>query len=193
MRILCGIVAQMLRTVLRRTNATDMQLLPQKGSNGGMSITMSDDQRDGAAAPTSPEQVIEVARAVTRQLAPEELLVFDDVAAVWSSGSERRPRRVRGPKVGIGFESVLLSQLLFPIIAGAIGQVLGTLAMEQIQPRHRGRHSAGARRDERLTSKQARDLHDKCQELARAKLPPAEAAQLADAILDTLRCEHWRS
>ncbi len=154
---------------------------------------MSDDQRDGAAVPTSPAQVIEVARAVTRQLAPEELPVFDDVAAMWSCGPERRPRPVRGPKVGFGFESVLLSQLLFPIIADAIGQVLGTVAMEQIQPRHRGRHSAGARRDIQLTTEQAQGLHDECQRLARAKLPPAEAAQLADAILDTLRCEHWRS
>jgi len=151
---------------------------------------MSDYQHDGAAAPASPEQLIEVARAVTCQLAPEELLVFDDVAAVWSSGSERRPRRIGGRKVGIGVESVLLIQLLFPIITGAIGQVLGTLAMEQIQPKHPGRHSAGARR---LTSKQARDLHDKCQELALAKLPPAEAVQLTDAILDALRSEHWRS
>jgi len=164
-----------------------------KGQQWGKSIIMSDDQRDSAAAPTSPEQVIEVARAVTRQLAPEELLVFDDVAAVWSSGSERRPRRIRGPNVGIGVESVLLSQLLFPIITGAIGQVLGTLAMEQIQPKHKGRHSADARRNERLTSKQAQDLHDKCQELALAKLPPAEAAQMAGAILDTLRSEDWRS
>jgi len=147
---------------------------------------MSDDQYDGAAAPTSPEQVIEVARAVTRQVAPEELLVFDGVAAAWSSGPERRPGRMGGRKVGAGVEAVLLCQLLFPIITGAIGQVLGILAMEQIQPKP-GRHAR------RLTSKQARDLHDKCQELARAKLPPAEAAQLADAILDTLRSEHWRS
>jgi hypothetical protein len=82
--------------------------------------------------------------------------------------------------------------LLFPIITGAIGQVLGTMAVEQIQPRHKGRHSADARRSERLTSKQAQDLHDKCQALALAKLPPAEAAQLADAILGTLRSEDWR-
>lgn len=151
---------------------------------------MSDDQQDGAAAPASPEQLIEVARAVTSQLAPQELLVFDGVAADWSSGSERRPGRRSGRKVGIGVESVLLFQLLIPIITGAIGLVLGTLAMEQIQPEYVGRHSADARR---LTRKQARDLHDKCQELARAKLPPAEAAQLADAILDALRSEHWRS
>ena len=151
---------------------------------------MSDDQYDGAAAPASPEQLIEVARAVTSQLAPEELLVFDGVAADWSSGSERRPKRIRGPKVGIGVESVLLIQLLFPIITGAIGLVLGTVAMEQIQPKYLGRHSADARR---LTGKEARDLHDKCQELALAQLPPAEATRLADAIFDAVRSEHWRS
>ena len=115
------------------------------------------------------------------------------MAAAWLSGSERRPRRIRGSKVGIGVESILLCQLLFPIIVGAIGQVLGALAMEQIQPKHKGRHAAHVGRNERLTSKQAQDLHDKCQQLALAELPPAEAAQLADAILDTLRSQDWRS
>lgn len=95
--------------------------------------------------------------------------------------------------MGFGFEAVLLSELLFPIITGGVGQVLGTMAMEQIKPRHRGRHSAGAQRAEQLTSKQAHDLHGACQELARAKLPPAEADRLADAILGTLRCADWRS
>jgi Zn-dependent protease with chaperone function len=87
---------------------------------------------------------------------------------------------------------VLLSQLLFPIITGAIGQVIGSVAMEQIQPRHRGRDSAGTQRAEYLTSDQAQDLRDKCQKLARATLPPAEAARLADAILSTLCSGQWR-
>ena len=155
---------------------------------------MSDEQYDGAAVPTSAAQIIEVARAVTRQAAPDELPVFDDVAAAWSAGSKRGPRWARrDPKVGFGFEAVLLSELLFPIITGAIGQVLGSVAMEQIQPRRPGRHSAGARCEERFTKKQAQDFRDKCQELAGDELPPAEAAQLADAILDALRHVDWRS
>jgi hypothetical protein len=159
-----------------------------------MSITMSDDPYDGAAVPISAAQIIEVARAVTRQVAPDELSVFDDVAAAWSAGPKRRPRWARrNPKVGFGFEAVLLSELLFPIITGAIGQVLGSVAMGQIQPRHPGRHSAGARCEERLTKKQSQVFLGKCQELAGAELPPAKAAQLADAILDTLRCADWRS
>jgi len=154
---------------------------------------MSGDQDDAAAVPTSAAQVIEIARAVTSQVAPDELPDFDQVAAAWSSGPERRPRRARRePKVGFGFEAVLLSELLFPIITGGIGQVLGTMAVEQIRPRRPGRH-VGAPRAERITSKQAHDLHSACQELAHAKLPPAEADQLADAILGTLRCADWRS
>jgi len=154
---------------------------------------MSDDQFDGAVVPTSPEQVIEVTREVTRQLAPDELPKFDDVVAAWSSGSKRPPKRVRGPGAGFGLESPLLCELLFPIITGAVGQVLGTVAMERIRPRRRGRHSAAARRGEQLTSEQVQEFHGKCQELARAERPPAEPAQLADAIIDTLRRDFWRS
>lgn len=52
---------------------------------------MSGDQEDAAAAPTSAAQVIEIARAVTSQLAPDELPVFDQVAGAWSSDTERGP------------------------------------------------------------------------------------------------------
>ena len=154
---------------------------------------MSDDQCDGAAVPTSPAQVIEVAREVTRQLAPEELPKFDDVVAMWSSGSKRPPKRVRGPGAGFGLESALLCQLLFPIIAGAIGQVLGTVAMEQIQPRHRGRHSAGARRDIQLTSEQAQGF------TASARSSPAPSgrprSQRSWPTPSSIRCavSFWRS
>jgi hypothetical protein len=154
---------------------------------------MSDNQHDGAAVPASPEQLIEVAREVTRQLAPDELPKFDDAAAAWSSDLKRRPKRAQGPRAGFGLESPLLCELLFPIITGAVGQVLGTAAMERIRPRRRGRHAAGAQPGEQLTSKQAQQFHGKCQELARAEQPPAEPAQLADTIIDTLRRDFWRS
>jgi len=173
---------------------------------------MSNDQPDSAVVPTSAAQVIEVVREVTRQLAPDELPVFDDVADAWSSGQvrQRRRRRVPGAAVGLGIESILLCELLFPIITGAIGQVLGAMAMEQIQPRHRARHSARARRSHsalngagtagpggshggQLNSEQAQDLYDKCQEFACADMPPAEAARLADVVLNTLHSELWRS
>ena len=98
-----------------------------------MSFTMTEDQSADAAVPISPAQIIEIAREVTRQPAPDELPVFDDVADAWSSTrNERDERARRDPKAGLGFEAVLLCELLFPIITGAIGQVLGTEAMEQI-------------------------------------------------------------
>ena len=114
----------------------------------------------------------------------------------WPRGHLARsadPSEHSGPRAGFGLESPLLCELLFPIITGAVGQVLGTVAMEQILPRRRGRHSAGARHGEQLTSEQAREFHGKCQELVRVERPPAEPAQLADAIIDTLRRDFWRS
>jgi hypothetical protein len=54
--------------------------------------------------------------------------VFDAVAAAWLSGDlpGRRRRREPGAAVGFGIDSVLLSELVFPIITGAFGQVLAT-------------------------------------------------------------------
>jgi hypothetical protein len=175
-----------------------------------MAISMSDGQPDRVAAPTSAAQVVEIAREVTGQLAPDELPVFDAVADAWLSGHQQgRPGRARGVGVGLGIDSVLLSELLFPIITGAIGQVLGMVALEQIQPRRRVRHPSRMRRpqpappegtappggsdDEQLDSKQVRDLRDRCEHLAAADLPPAEAAQLADVVVVTLRSGLWRS
>lgn len=169
-----------------------MQLSWKDGIEG-MSIIMTEDQAADAAAPVSPEQVIEIAREVTSQLAPGELLLFDDVADAWSSSGRRKPRRVRGPKARMGIEAVLLCELLFPIITGAIGQVLGTVALERIRPRPPGRHAAGAPRGVELTSEQADGIRDKCLELAQAERPSTDPTQVADAIIDTLRHGSWRS
>jgi hypothetical protein len=173
---------------------------------------MSDVHPGGAAVPRSVVQFSEVVREVTRQLAPEELPEFEAVVDAWSSGDlpPRRSRRARGATVGLGIESILLSELLFPAVAGAISVVLGTVALEQIRPKRPAKHSPRVRRARppsagaagtspsdstpgQLTSQQAQRLCEECQRLLDTHLPPAEAAKAAGVLLEVLRSGLWRS
>jgi hypothetical protein len=169
---------------------------------------MTNDQHGSVApgAPVTATQVIEAAREVVRQLEPEELVVFDATAEAWLAGDLQRRGRQREPgaAVGFGIEAVLLSELVFPIIAGAMSQVLGTAVTPVAERlrfrRHKDRQAAagsaaespGGNGDQAavLTAGQLRDVHDACQRDAAAMgLTPARAALLADAVVGTLSAE----
>ena len=163
---------------------------------------MGDHQHAPAAAgePVSATQVINAAREVVRRLEPEELVVFDATAEAWLAGDlpGRGRQREPGAAVGFGIEAVLLSELVFPIITGALGQVLGTSitpVAERLRfMRHKGRQVAEGPAAESpggqtavLTAGQLRDVHDACQRDAAAMgLAPARATLLADAVVGTL-------
>lgn len=166
---------------------------------------MGSHQRGPAAAgaPVPATQVINAAREVIRQLEPEELVVFDATAEAWLAGDLPGHGRQREPgaAVGFGIEAVLLSELVFPIITGALGQVLGTSITPVAERfrfvRHKDRQvaegpaaeSPGGRGGQPtvLTAGQLRDVHDACQRDAVAMgLAPARATLLADAVIGTL-------
>jgi hypothetical protein len=189
-----------------------------------LSIIMSDDQCDGAAAPTSSAQVIEVARTVAsqalistaqvveiareviRQHAPEELRVFDAVAASWTAGQAKRRRgRIPSGAVGSGVEVLMLAEIVFPLITNALGQVLGTLAVERVRrprrPKARSEAAAAAPggktptspvhgasgHDVHLSKQQAEAFRAACRSDAIAfGLAPSEADLLADACFGAL-------
>jgi hypothetical protein len=163
------------------------------------------------ALPVSSARVAEVAREVIGRLAPQELAVFDAMADRWLSGDlpRRGSGRMPGAAVGFGVGAVLLSELVFPIVTGAIGEVLGAVAVERIRPRRRsarpraepqvtppdasagttGARTAGERpgADVRLTAQQMHDLHDACRRHAMTLgLPPGMAVLLADAVVGAL-------
>jgi hypothetical protein len=152
-------------------------------------------------------QVPDVVREVIRQLAPEELPVFDSMADEWLSDGRRRWRTGKPPgaAVGFGVESLLLTQLAFPIITGAIGEVLGGVAEDGVRLRIRRRAArraapAGANASDPgaekssalpagdvLSSGQARTLHEACERHARVLgMSAARATLLADAVLGAL-------
>jgi hypothetical protein len=160
----------------------------------------------GGGQPVSMTWVAAVAREVIFRLAPQELAVFDAMADRWLSGDvpRRKPGRMPGAAVGFGVDAVLLSEVVFPVITVALGEVLGTSAVERIRPRRRsarsraapqvtppeaGAGTAGDRpgEDVKLTGQQAHDLHDACRRHAMTLgLPPATAELLADAVVGAL-------
>ncbi len=161
----------------------------------------------------SAAQVIGAAREVVRQLEPEELVVFDAAAESWLSGDlpGRRRQREPGAAVGFGIETVLLSELVFPVITGALGQVLGTSITPMTERLRFGRRKArqlaapaadpaGGRpgghggQEARLTAGQLRDVHDACQrDAAELGMAPARAALLADAVVGALSATSGRT
>jgi hypothetical protein len=84
-----------------------------------------------ASVPSSGD-VIQVVRRVVGQLEPDQLESVDPVAKAWVSGDldRRRPKLAHGGGVGSGVEEYLLAELLFPIVSGAFGDVLGAVALE---------------------------------------------------------------
>ena len=150
-----------------------------------------------AGLPVPAGQIVDIAREVVRRVEPEELVVFEAVAESWLSGTlaDRRHRREPGAAVGFGVEAVLFSQFIFPIITGALGQVLGTPLAERM---HFGRHSArqpppgdghgeAEGHELALTAEQLRTVHDICQrDAATLGMATSKARLLADAVVGAL-------
>jgi hypothetical protein len=182
---------------------------PEPGKSGAEPPVHA--QPDGESQTSAPSlsaaQVTEVVRDVIRQLAPEELPVFDSVADAWLAGGRRQRRSGKSPgaAVGFGVETLLLTELAFPIITGALSEVLGDAAKDRLRVRMRrlarrpatkangkpvaagaGKSSASPAHD-LLTSQQARAVGDACERHARTLgMSPAKAKLLADAVLGSL-------
>jgi hypothetical protein len=190
---------------------------PPRRPAGGRQSAAADAGAEGGATgalPVSRAWVAEVARVVISRLAPQELAVFDAMAARWLAGDmpRRRPGRMPGAAVGFGIDAVLLSELVFPIVTAAVGEVFGTVVVERIRPRRRsarspaepqatppeasagtaGARTAGERPGDvvKLTGQQMHDLHDACRRHAMTLgLPPEMAVLLADAVVGALHSE----
>jgi hypothetical protein len=168
----------------------------------------------GAAAPTAavpptavPPAAVDVAVAAARvavaRLAPEELAVFDPVAAAW----RRRPRRGRwsapGRSVGFGVETVLVTEVALQAAGQAVAEVLvlgGTLLGRRWWRRRRadppvavpvaGPGADGGPPRLALTAEQSRRLRDACRRHATALGLDAERAKvLADAVVGALHVD----
>jgi hypothetical protein len=145
----------------------------------------------------STADVIQIVQRVVDQLAPEELALVDQAADAWICGDlDSRSQGAPGGGVGSGIEVYLLCELLFPIISGAIGEVLGTIALEPTRLRRKKKQPpAAAAADKRpaggplvpLTVQQQEKLHTACLANAIAVgVPDERAALLANAIIGSM-------
>jgi hypothetical protein len=159
---------------------------------------------DNDSPTLSSADLKEVVRRIVSQSAPEELEVVDAVADAWLSEEpgNGRSRGTPGAAVGFGVETVLLSQLLLPIVSGALADVLGTVALERGRLKRKRRDAkaaatgpdsakAGSTAESglplQLATEQAESLRTACQRHARALgMSPQRAELLADAFLGAL-------
>jgi hypothetical protein len=148
-----------------------------------------------AGQQVSPEWVVAAARRAVAAIAPRELAVFATMANVWlAEGSgPRRGRSAPGAAPGPGYRinTVLFTELVFPVISGALAEVLGNDAWKHIRAQPaRGQRAAGENSQPpgaaaaiAMTIEQAGALHGACERHARAAgLPSVTAAQLAAAV-----------
>jgi hypothetical protein len=122
----------------------------------------------------SQDWIVAAARRAVAVIAPRELAVFTTMANLWlaTGDGQRRTRPAPAgppaPRSGAGdrINTVLFTELVFPVISGALSEILGNSTRE------------------RLTIEQAGALHDACQRHALAAgLPSMTAARLAAAVL----------
>jgi len=146
------------------------------------------DVRQGAEL-ISAAQVVEIAREVIREYAPQELVVFDTTANAWMMGRlpRRRPRRVPPGAVGSGIETQLMTEIVFPVLTNALGQVLGILAIERGRRKRRPTADQSGDRGVHLTGSQVQVYREACRNRAIALgLSPCEAEEFSDACLGAL-------
>ncbi|MEH1098272.1 hypothetical protein [Micromonospora sp. CPCC 205561] len=135
--------------------------------------------------------VVDAAHAAVRRIAPEELPVFDEVAAGW-----RRQLSTGGvswsvPQGGVGFgiDVTLVTELVLQVVAAAVGEVLVLGATTVRAGLLRRRRELPAPPDTRagLDPEQARRLREACHRHALALgLDAGRAELLADAAVGAM-------
>ncbi|MEW2379600.1 hypothetical protein AB0883_26345 [Micromonospora sp. NPDC047812] len=136
--------------------------------------------------------VVGAAHAAVRRIAPEELPVFDEVAAGWRRQLSKGRVSWSVPQDGVGFglDVTLLTELVLQVVAAAVGEVLviGATTVQAGLLRRR-RRELPAPPDARpgLDPEQARRLREACHRHAVALgLDAGRAELLADAAVGAM-------
>ncbi|MFV2114818.1 hypothetical protein ACFHW0_21110 [Micromonospora sp. LOL_025] len=136
--------------------------------------------------------VVGAARAAVRRIAPEELPVFDEVAAGWRRQLSKGSVSWSVPQGGVGFgiDVTLVTELALQVVAAAVGEVLvlGAATVRAGLLRRR-RRELPAPPDARpgLDPEQARRLREACHRHAVALgLDAGRAELLADAAVGAM-------
>lgn len=135
--------------------------------------------------------VVDGARAAVGRIAPQELVVFDEIAGRWWAGRGDRRWSAPGSSVGFGVDEALISAVAIQAVSAAVGEVLirGADGVKARWWRWRSRRAvaelpAGPAPVVALTVEQTRALREACVRHAVALGLGAEAAEvLADAVI----------
>lgn len=132
-----------------------------------------------------PEQVTvrELVREVAAAVVPAELPLVDEAADAWEAGElhDGSPGQWHGGAIGGGELGDALVYLIFPIVSGAVVQVLGLTASERVQRWSRRRNPAPALPAEVLRHADA--VRDACVKIAMERgVRRREAEAIGDAV-----------
>lgn len=130
----------------------------------------------------------DIARQVVAELQPAQLPLLDGIERR-NSHARRRNGGWSGGAVGIGIDPVVLSEVIFPVLTGAMAQITGTAAGSWWQRQRRRRKRAALTPTTAMTisTAQLEQIKIECVRNARALgLPPAKAQALGDAVLGVL-------
>jgi hypothetical protein len=136
--------------------------------------------------------VSDLAEAAVDAAAPAEAELLPDVTSAWLRGelSGSRTGSSLGGSVGFGLDPQLTVMLIYPILTGALAQVLGDGAMTGLRRFWRRLRGRGAHRPLELPDEvvaQADRIRAACLEQARAAgVPPERAELIADAVFGRL-------
>ncbi|MDX3188631.1 hypothetical protein PV458_09530 [Streptomyces sp. MN03-5084-2B] len=131
-------------------------------------------------------ELADLAREVVAELAPDQLPYLGLVTAEWTAGKDsHKPAGAwSGGKIGSGTDLPLLSNIIFTVLTGTAGQVLGAAGFASLQRRRWWRRRPRTARPAQLVLDVDRidEIRDACIVHAQTLgLNEAEATLLSDA------------
>jgi hypothetical protein len=116
----------------------------ERGYTGGSARLEKPGPADDEPAGDVTIVLADLARGAVTATAPEQLELLAAVTAGWEAGDIPGRRRWgwMGGGVGSGIEPVVTSEIIYPLLTGTLGQVLGTAAITGQQRWRRRRRDA---------------------------------------------------
>ncbi|MBM2619407.1 hypothetical protein JIG36_28025 [Actinoplanes sp. LDG1-06] len=130
-------------------------------------------------------EVVELARRGVAAIAPEEMVLFEEAAAVWRDGNLRNDIAdgTPGGTARIGLPTFLNTALVFEIVTGALGNVLGNAAYAGMGKRRWWRRRQKPQATVVIDAGQRAALHAVCMRNAQdLGMSERKARVLADSV-----------
>lgn len=154
----------------------------------GVEVAEQAERGQGGTPVSRAVTVPELAEAVVSALAPQELELLPEVTAAWRAGDLAGAKRGKwlGGSIGFGVDPGLTVMVIYPIITGAMTQLMGTVATsgwQRLVRRLRRRRPKPPMLLSAAVLDQAEQMRTACVSRALAAgLPEARATLIADAV-----------